>query len=283
MHRRLADTGQRPGAAVPGGGRGLETDYLSETTYFVQHLVLTDVLTAGASFSGRGGGPDTDYLADERYRQRGQYDYAPPPGGYREAGPRGPPPGGGSPGGGGGGGEMDNFTKAVIAGAFIMGMGTGVWFNSEASVHKSNVASTEIIDRQTPNSEVCMANGYSSMVFDQRIFVSFNPCALRLVPAPCDLLHTCFRGIAGPGHRSLLISSPSLLVINLCALPQLPAPCFVCGCVTVDGGPCKKLTFGLVQNRAMDCSVQHCSTNLLFEHFWCYAWEGWSSGARGAA
>ena len=31
------------------------------------------------------------------------------------------------------------------------------------------------IDRQTPNSEVCMANGYSSMVFDQRIFVSFNP------------------------------------------------------------------------------------------------------------
>lgn len=75
---------------------------------------------------------------------------------------------------------MDNFTKALIAGAFIMGMGTGVWFNSEASVHPSNVASTEIIDRQTPNSEVCMANGYSSMVFDQRIFVSFNPCA----PAP---------------------------------------------------------------------------------------------------
>lgn len=96
---------------------------------------------------------------------------------YRQAPPRGPPPG--VPPGGGGGG-MDNFTKALIAGAFIMGMGTGVWFNSEASVHPSNVASTEIIDRQTPNSEVCMANGYSSMVFDQRIFVSFNPCA----PAP---------------------------------------------------------------------------------------------------
>ena len=93
---------------------------------------------------------------------------------YRQAPPRGPPPG--VPPNGGGGG-MDNFTKALIAGAFIMGMGTGVWFNSEASVHPSNVASTEIIDRQTPNSEVCMANGYSSMVFDQRIFVSFNPCA----------------------------------------------------------------------------------------------------------
>ena len=54
-------------------------------------------------------------------------------------------------------------------------MGTGVWFNSEATLSPSNVASTEIIDRKTPSSEVCMANGYSSMVFDQRLFVSFNP------------------------------------------------------------------------------------------------------------
>ena len=59
---------------------------------------------------------------------------------------------------------MDNFTKAVIAGAFIMGMGTGVWFNSEATFYPSNVASTEVIDRHTPNSEVCVANGHSSMV-----------------------------------------------------------------------------------------------------------------------
>jgi Protein of unknown function (DUF3172) len=58
-----------------------------------------------------------------------------------------------------------------------MGMGAGVWFNSEASFRPNNVASTEMIDRKTPNSELCMANGYSSMVFDQRIFVSFNPCA----------------------------------------------------------------------------------------------------------
>jgi hypothetical protein len=56
-----------------------------------------------------------------------------------------------------------------------MGMGAGVWFNSEASFRPNNVASTEMIDRKTPNSELCMANGYSSMVFDQRIFVSFNP------------------------------------------------------------------------------------------------------------
>lgn len=50
-----------------------------------------------------------------------------------------------------------------------------MWFNSEATFYPSNVASTEVIDRHTPNSEVCMANGYSSMVFDERVFVSFNP------------------------------------------------------------------------------------------------------------
>ena len=82
---------------------------------------------------------------------------------------------------------MDNFTKALIAGAFIMGMGTGVWFNSEATFYPSNVASTEVIDRRTPNSEVCMANGYSSMVFDERVFVSFNP----YVPKTLSMTSPC--------------------------------------------------------------------------------------------
>lgn len=69
----------------------------------------------------------------------------------------------------------------MIAAAFIMGVGAGTWFESEATFTPQNVASTQIIDRRTPNSEVCMANGYSSMVFDQRIFVSFNPCVGLLV------------------------------------------------------------------------------------------------------
>ncbi|KAK9907591.1 hypothetical protein WJX75_006634 [Coccomyxa subellipsoidea] len=80
----------------------------------------------------------------DRYRDRGQYDYPPP----REGSGQEPPP------------TQENY---------------GVWFNSEATFYPSNVASTEVIDRRTPNSEVCMANGYSSMVFDERVFVSFNP------------------------------------------------------------------------------------------------------------
>lgn len=77
------------------------------------------------------------------------------------------------------------LTATASAGAFVMGMGAGVWFNSEASFRPNNVASTEMIDRKTPNSELCMANGYSSMVFDQRIFVSFNPCVSSLLRPPC--------------------------------------------------------------------------------------------------
>lgn len=59
--------------------------------------------------------------------------------------------------------------------AFVLGVGAGVWFTEDVNLYPNNVASTELIDRRTPNSEVCMTNGYSAMVFDQRIFVSFNP------------------------------------------------------------------------------------------------------------
>ncbi|EFN55155.1 hypothetical protein CHLNCDRAFT_31240 [Chlorella variabilis] len=54
-------------------------------------------------------------------------------------------------------------------------MGAGIWFSSEVTFEPQNLASTQLVDTKTPNSEICMANGYSSMVFDQRIFVSFNP------------------------------------------------------------------------------------------------------------
>lgn len=89
-------------------------------------------------------------------------------------------------GGGGGGGastssntwwgeEMGGVTKALLAGSFVFGIAFGAWLNGEANFQPNNVASTEIVDRRTPSGAVCMANGYSSMVFDQRIFVSFNP------------------------------------------------------------------------------------------------------------
>ncbi|KAL4858790.1 hypothetical protein ACK3TF_001181 [Chlorella vulgaris] len=104
------------------------------------------------------------------------YQYAPQP--SAEQPPRLPPNNGGpgsGPNGGGDGNGLSNIVKAFIAGSFILGMGAGIWFSSEVTFEPQNMASTQLIDNKTPNSEICMANGYSSMVFDQRIFVSFNP------------------------------------------------------------------------------------------------------------
>ena len=70
---------------------------------------------------------------------------------------------------------MGGVTKALLAGSLVFGIAFGAWLNGEANFQPNNVASTEIVDRRTPSGAVCMANGYSSMVFDQRIFVSFNP------------------------------------------------------------------------------------------------------------
>lgn len=80
------------------------------------------------------------------------------------------------------GGEWTNanerpreFNKFLIAGAFVMGIGAGVVFDTAVDLEPSNVASREILDRRTPSSELCMANGASAMVFDQRVFLSLNP------------------------------------------------------------------------------------------------------------
>lgn len=58
---------------------------------------------------------------------------------------------------------------------FVLGIGAGVSVDTALNVAPSNVASREVIDRQTPNPDICLANGYSAMVLDSRLFISFNP------------------------------------------------------------------------------------------------------------
>ncbi len=105
----------------------------------------------------------------------GSYDAPPSFSNYSGGGgkfpPNVPPPDVGT----GASDSFSNLTKAFVAGSFILGMGAGIWFSSEVNFAPRNVASTVLVDTKTPSSEVCIANGYSSMVFDQRLFVSFNP------------------------------------------------------------------------------------------------------------
>ncbi|XP_024382904.1 uncharacterized protein [Physcomitrium patens] len=65
--------------------------------------------------------------------------------------------------------------RFILAGMFILGIGAGITVDTVLNVEPNNVASREVIDRQTPNPDVCIANGMSAMVLDQRLFISFNP------------------------------------------------------------------------------------------------------------
>jgi len=140
-----------------------------------QRLPVTVLAQQDQQQPGRGqSGSAKTY--DQSWERRSQYDYPPPPSqSSRPPSQNGRPPSGPPPRPPDNNGGGSDFTKALLAGVFILGIGAGVWFDSQVSFNPSNVASTEILDRKTPNSEVCMASGYSSMVFDQRIFVSFSP------------------------------------------------------------------------------------------------------------
>ena len=74
-----------------------------------------------------------------------------------------------------GDGPGRELNKFLVAGAFVIGIGAGVVFDTAVDLEPSNVASREILDRRTPSSELCMSNGASAMVFDQRVFLSLNP------------------------------------------------------------------------------------------------------------
>ncbi|KAJ7542928.1 hypothetical protein O6H91_09G017900 [Diphasiastrum complanatum] len=65
--------------------------------------------------------------------------------------------------------------KYILGGIFVLGIGAGIAADTVLNVEPNNVASREVIDRQTPNSDICLSNGMSALVLDQRLYISFNP------------------------------------------------------------------------------------------------------------
>jgi hypothetical protein len=51
----------------------------------------------------------------------------------------------------------------------------GVYYDSEVVLSPQNMSSTQLIDRGSPNADLCMAYGYSSSVFDMKLYVTYNP------------------------------------------------------------------------------------------------------------
>lgn len=93
--------------------------------------------------------------------------------------------------------------KYVLAGLFVLGVGAGIALDTVVNIEPNNVASREVIDRQTPNPDVCIANGMSAMVLDQRLFITFNPFNVYVSQAEvkpgCVLLQSNWRVLESRG------------------------------------------------------------------------------------
>eukprot|EP00624_Nannochloropsis_granulata_P006982 evm.model.NODE_5768_length_38717_cov_23.994007.5 len=60
-------------------------------------------------------------------------------------------------------------------GTFVLGVGTGVTVDSAINTNPKDLASRDAIDKNAPNPKFCQRYGASTLVLDNRIFVSFNP------------------------------------------------------------------------------------------------------------
>ena len=67
------------------------------------------------------------------------------------------------------------MNRAVVAGVFVAGIGSGIAIDSAINTNPKDLASRDAIDRNAPNPKLCAQYGSSAMVLDQRVFITFNP------------------------------------------------------------------------------------------------------------
>eukprot|EP00622_Pseudochattonella_farcimen_P007413 FR743389.1.p1 GENE.FR743389.1~~FR743389.1.p1 ORF type:complete len:269 (+),score=36.13 FR743389.1:55-861(+) len=133
-----------------------------------RHVDLDRMLTASRRTAAmRARRDDFDEFEDfDEYSNRDRDNFGPPP--ARR---------GGVSGGGGGLSTLipKGITQYLLAGIFVLGIGTGVTIDSAINTDEKDLASRDAIDRAAPNRELCVQYGSSAMVMDQRVFVTFNP------------------------------------------------------------------------------------------------------------
>lgn len=78
---------------------------------------------------------------------------------------------------------------ALLAGVFVLGIGTGVTVDSQINTNPKDLASRDAVDKNAPNPTLCTTYGASAMAFDQRVFVSFNP--FNVFVAQADVKPAC--------------------------------------------------------------------------------------------
>ncbi|KAL7523908.1 hypothetical protein ACHAWF_000741, partial [Thalassiosira exigua] len=66
-----------------------------------------------------------------------------------------------------------SVSAALLAGVFVLGIGTGVTVDSQINTNPKDLASLDAVDKNAPNPTLFTTYGASAMAFDQRVFVSF--------------------------------------------------------------------------------------------------------------
>ena len=90
---------------------------------------------------------------------------------------------------GGGWRLPESVSQALLAGVFVLGIGTGVTVDSQINTSPKDLASRDAVDQAAPNPQLCTTMGASAMAFDQRVFVSFNP--FNVYVAQADVKPAC--------------------------------------------------------------------------------------------
>ncbi len=83
----------------------------------------------------------------------------------------------------------ESVSQALLAGVFVLGIGTGVTVDSQINTSPKDLASRDAVDQAAPNPQLCTTMGASAMAFDQRVFVSFNP--FNVYVAQADVKPAC--------------------------------------------------------------------------------------------
>lgn len=79
--------------------------------------------------------------------------------------------------------KWEGLNRALVAGFFVAGIGTGISIDSAINTNPKDLASRDAIDRNAPNPKLCATYGSSAMVLDQRVFVTFNPFNIYVTQA----------------------------------------------------------------------------------------------------
>ncbi|KAL7553704.1 hypothetical protein ACHAWF_017022 [Thalassiosira exigua] len=82
-----------------------------------------------------------------------------------------------------------SVSAALLAGVFVLGIGTGITVDSQINTNPKDLASRDAVDKNAPNPTLCTTYGASAMAFDQRVFVSFNP--FNVYVAQADVKPAC--------------------------------------------------------------------------------------------